>query len=76
MVHWVFGPHGDGLHGFDGREHGTCGGVPSYSGKQKQTAFVPISLQPEFGPQGFGRHSSPSGTKKKNFIKNFSKTSF
>lgn len=39
VVHWVFGPHGDGLHGFCGNWHGTCGGVPSNSGRQKQTAF-------------------------------------
>lgn len=34
MLHWVFGPHGDGLHGLDGNVHGTCGGVPSNSGRQ------------------------------------------
>lgn len=61
-VHCVFGPHGDRLHGFSGKEHGICGGVPSYSGRQKQTALFPTTRHPEFGPHGFDVHSSPSGT--------------
>lgn len=36
IVHCVFGPQGEGLQGFCGKAHGICGGVPSYSGKQKQ----------------------------------------
>lgn len=38
IVHCVLGPHGDGLQGLSGNAHGTVGGVPSYSGRQKQTA--------------------------------------
>lgn len=61
-VHCVFGPQGDGLHGFNGGAHGICGGVPSYSGKQKQTALLPTKRQPLLGPHGFGVQSFPSGT--------------
>lgn len=64
IEHCVFGPHGEGSQGFLGKSQGTCGGVPSYSGKQKHTALPPTTLQPEFGPHGFGEHSSPSGTVK------------
>lgn len=71
-VHCVFGPHGDGLQGLDGSMQGTCGGVPSNSGKQKQTALSPTTRQPEFGPQGFGVHSSPSGTTTKLILQDVS----
>lgn len=62
-LHCVLGPQGEGLQGFAGRAQGDCGGVPSYSGRQKQTAFPPTTRHPELGPHGFGEHSSPSGTK-------------
>lgn len=62
MAHWVLGPQGDGLQGLAGRSHGICGGLPSYSGRQKHMALPPTTLQPEFGPHGLGEHSSPSGT--------------
>lgn len=65
-VHCVLGPQGDGLQGFSGGAHGICGGVPSYSGRQKHTALLPTKRQPLLGPQGFGLHVSPSGTARKN----------
>lgn len=62
IVHCVLGPQGDGSHGLCGSLQGTSGGFPSYSGKQKQAACPLILRHPVFGPQGFGEHSSPSGT--------------
>lgn len=61
--HCVFGPHGDGLHGFCGGKHCVSGGLPSNSGRQKQTGVSPMTRQPVFGPHGFGVHSLPSGTR-------------
>lgn len=67
IAHCVLGPHGDGSHGFVGRAQGICGGVPSNSGRQKHTALPPTTRHPEFGPQGLGEHSSPSGTEKERY---------
>lgn len=52
--HWVFGPQGEGSHGFSGNEHGSCGGWPSYSGRQKHVGDPPTIRQPLLGPQGLG----------------------
>jgi hypothetical protein len=62
MVHWVLGPQGDGSQGLVGRVHGLDGGLPSYSGRQKQSGEPFTIRQPEFCPHGFGSHLSPSGT--------------
>lgn len=64
-AHCVLGPHGDGSHGFEGSSQAISGGCPSYSGRQKQTGAPSTRRQPELGPQGFGVHSSPSGTVRK-----------
>lgn len=64
-MHWVLGPQGDGVQGLDGKRHGVVGGSPSYSERQKHIASPWTTLHPEYGPHGFGEHSSPSGTKKK-----------
>lgn len=63
MAHWVLGPQGDGSHGFSGNLQGEKGGLPSYSGRQKHTDLPLMERHPEFAPQLFGWHSSPSGTK-------------
>lgn len=57
MLHSVLGPQGDGLQGLTGGRHGTLGGLPTYSGKQKQTGTLPTTLQPELGPQVLGSQS-------------------
>lgn len=64
ILHCVLGPHGEGSQGFSGNRHGLPGGLPSYSGKQKQRLTPFTTLQPELGPHVFGLHSSPSGTGK------------
>lgn len=69
----MLGPHGDGLQGFEGKVQGVCGGVPSYSGRQKQTAFLPTRRHPELGPHGLGLQLSPSGTVKVNMRSNKSR---
>lgn len=66
MAHCVLGPQGDGSQGLDGRRHGFDGGLPSYSGRQKQSGEPLTIRQPEFGPHGFGSHLSPSGTENRN----------
>lgn len=58
----MLGPQGDGSQGFEGSSQGMDGGWPSYSGRQKQMGLPSTRRQPELGPQGFGEHSSPSGT--------------
>lgn len=50
VAHCVFGPHGEGLQGFDGNLQGTLGGCPSYSGKQKHTGAPFTRRHPLFGP--------------------------
>ena len=64
MLQSVFGPQGDGSHGVDASWQGSWGGLPTYSGRQKQNAELAITLQPEFGPHLLFSHSSPCGTKK------------
>lgn len=62
MAHWVLGPQGDGSQGLVGRAHGRLGGLPSNSGRQKQSGTPFTRRQPEFGPHWLGSHFSPSGT--------------
>lgn len=62
IAHWVLGPQGEGSHGCDGTEHGLVGGFPSNSGRQKHWGEPWTSRQPELGPHGLGKQSSPSGT--------------
>lgn len=62
----MLGPQGDGSQGLDGRWHDVDGGLPSYSGRQKQSGEPFTIRQPEFGPHGFGSHLSPSGTENSN----------
>ena len=64
----MLGPHGDGTHGFCGNVHGVWGGFPSNSGRQKHVGLPLILRHPELGPHGFGVHSFPSGTGKKELI--------
>lgn len=58
----MLGPQGDGSQGLDGKVHGLDGGLPSNSGRQKQSGKPFTTRQPEFGPHRFGSHLSPSGT--------------
>lgn len=53
-VHCVLGPHDEIEQASFGGKHGTLGGVPSYSGKQKQTGVSLTTRQPLFAPQTFG----------------------
>lgn len=53
-VHCVFGPHDDIEQASFGGWHGTVGGFPSNSGKQKQTGVSLTTRHPLFSPQTFG----------------------
>lgn len=68
-VHCVLGPQGEGSHGFCGIWHGTSGGLPSNSERQKHVGRLLTILHPLFGPQLFGTHSLPSsGTEINNHL--------
>lgn len=54
ILHCVFGPQVETEHASFGGRHGIFGGVPSYSGKQKQTGVSLTTRHPLFAPQTFG----------------------